>query len=138
MADEPCMPLLPSNIRFEFYKHTSLQVVQDIRQLIMSPLWQRKWGEDVANKILKWRYCDLKAGETMLAYDGDRPVAMIASYTRPYVIDHKVVRLREASDWFCLPEYRHLGLGVQLMYNLMDEPEPLFVIGVNENAQAVL
>jgi hypothetical protein len=104
----------------------------------MSTLWQRKWSEELTNKILKWRYCDLEAGETLLAYDGDRAVAMIASYIRPYVMDHKIVRLREASDWFCLPEYRHLGLGVQLMYKLMDEPEPLFVSGGNENAQAVL
>jgi len=50
----------------------------------------------------------------------------------------KVVQLREASDWFCLPEYRQFGLGVQLMGSLMDEEEPLVVIGGNENAQALL
>src|ERR1700681_4552020 len=46
--------------------------------------------------------------------------------------------VREASDWICLPEYRHLGIGVLLMSNLMDEKEPLLAIGGSETAQAVL
>ena len=80
----------------------------------------------------------LDGGETLLAYDGDRPVAMIASYTRPYIMNRSIVRIREACDWFCLPEYRFMGLGPRLMSNLMEEPEPLLTVGGAEEAQAVL
>jgi Acetyltransferase (GNAT) family len=92
----------------------------------------------MANKILQWRYCELEGCEMMLAYDGDRPVGMIASYLRPYLVRDEVMLVREASDWICLPEYRHLGIGVLLMSNLMDEKEPLLGIGGSETAQAVL
>lgn len=138
MADEARMPLPTCNIRIEFCRHTTLELVPDIKQLLASTPWKPNYEEEAINRYVKWRYCDLDAAETMLAYDGRRPVAMIASYTRPYIVGHRVVRLREASDWFCLPEYRHLGLGLRLMYSLMDEQEPLLIIGGNENAQAVL
>ena len=51
----------------------------------------------------------------MFAYDSDRPVGMIASYSRPYFVRDELMLVREASDWICLPEYRHLGIGVLLM-----------------------
>jgi hypothetical protein len=132
------MLLSTNSLRIEFHKQTTPAVVPDIKQLLEATPWKRGWGEEATSRFLKWRYCDLDGGELMLAYDGHRPVAMIASYTRPYLIENRVVRLREAADWFCLPEYRQFGLGVQLMCNLMDEREPLLVIGGNENAQAVL
>jgi hypothetical protein len=106
--------------------------------LTISGLWHRNWSEELANKILPWRYCELEGGEVMLAYDGGRPVGMIASYLRPYLVRDKVMLIREASDWICLPEYRHLGVGVLLMSNLMDEKEPLLAIGGSETAHAVL
>jgi Acetyltransferase (GNAT) family len=132
------MPPPASNVRIEFRKYTGPEVLPSISQLTISGLWHRNWSEEVATKILQWRYCELAGGEIMLAYDSDRPVGMIASYLRPYLVRDEVVLVREASDWICLPEYRHLGIGVLLMSNLMDEKEPLLAIGGSETAQAVL
>jgi hypothetical protein len=132
------MPPPAGKVRIEFRKHTSLEVLPSISQLTISGLWHRNWSEEVANKILQWRYCELAGGEMMLAYDSDRPVGMIASYLRPYLVRDEVMLVREASDWICLPEYRPLGVGVLLMSKLMDESEPLLAIGGSETAQAVL
>jgi hypothetical protein len=138
MVEEAGTPSLTSNVRIEFYKRTTSELLRDIKELLASTPWQPNYDEKTIREYVKWRYCDIDTGEMILAYDGRRPVAMIASYTRPYVVDGRVVRLREASDWFCLREYRPWGLGVRLMGRLMDEPEPLFVIGGNQNAQTVL
>jgi hypothetical protein len=126
------------NIRIEFCKRTTLKLIPDIEHVLASTPWKLNYDDETIDEYVKWRYCDLDAEEVILAYDGRRPVAMIASHTRPYILNHKIVRLREASEWFCLPEYRHLAIGVRLMCCLMDEPEPLFVIGGNEQARAVL
>lgn len=126
------------NIRIEFCKRPTLKLLPDIGQLLAASPWKPNYNEEAIGRYFRWRYCDLDSEEVILAYHGHRPVAMIASHTRPYIVNHKIARLREASEWFCLPEYRHLALGVQLMCHLMDEQEPLFVIGGNENAQAVL
>jgi Acetyltransferase (GNAT) family len=104
----------------------------------MSTLWRCNWSERVANNITQWRYCELGRGEMVLAFDGDRPIGMIASYTRPYLIDNTLVWVREPADWYCLPEYRHFGVGVRLMNKLMDEPEPIFAIGANEDVRPLL
>jgi len=74
----------------------------------------------------------------MLAYERDRLIALLASSCRRYLVGGQPVTVREAADWFCLPEYRSLGLGVQLMSNLMDKHEPLLVIGGNSDSRSVL
>ena len=104
----------------------------------MSNLWRRSWDEETANRIFEWRYCDLGGQETVLAYDHSKPVAMVACSQRRWIVNGKTILVREPSDWLCLPEFRHLGLGVLLMQRLMNEPEPLLAIGGAEQAQTVL
>lgn len=132
------MPPPACDIKIEFLKHTDPQVLASISQLTISGLWHRNWTEELSDRVLQWRFSELEGGEIMLAYDGDRPIGMISSYLRPYLVRDEVMLIREASDWICLPEYRHLGIGVLLMSNLMDEKEPLLAIGGSEIAHEVL
>ena len=122
----------------EFRKEASAHVVSDIKQLLMANLWRRNWNEETAHRIFEWRFSDLDRQETVLAYDHGRPVAMVACSQRCWIVNGKIIRIREPSDWLCLPEFRHLGLGVMLMQRLMNEPEPLLAIGGAEQAQTVL
>jgi hypothetical protein len=46
--------------------------------------------------------------------------------------------VRETCDWFCLPAYRALGVGLHLMRRVMDRPEPTFAIGGTENTRQLL
>ena len=130
--------LRQSNIRIKFCQQPSSEVVRDIKQLLMSSLWGRNWCGHRADEIFQWRYGDLPGTETLLAYDAERLVAMIASYLRPYFINGKLTYVREPADWFCLPEYRPLNIGVRLMYMLMDEQEPILSIGGNDGARTLL
>ena len=66
------MPPPASNVRIEFRKYTGPEVLPSISQLTISGLWHRDWSEELGNKILQWRFCELEGGEIMLAYDGDR------------------------------------------------------------------
>ena len=122
----------------EFRKESSAYVLSDIKQLLLSNLWHRNWDDETANRIFEWRYRDLDSEETVLAYDHGRPVAMVACSRHRWLLDGKVIRVREPADWLCLPEFRHLGLGVLLMQQLMNEPEPLLAIGGAVQAQTVL
>lgn len=125
-------------VGIEFRKEASAHVVSDIKQLLMANLWHRNWDGETANRIFEWRYRDLDGQETVLAYDHGRPVAMVACSQRCWIVNGKIVRICEPSDWLCLSEFRQLGLGVLLMQRLMNEPEPLLAIGGAEQAQKVL
>jgi hypothetical protein len=138
MPTKASVQIAESDIRIDFHRQISPEVVQDVKQLVMSNFWQRQWSERVAEEIFSWRYRDLHACEMAVAYHGEHLVAMIASYLRPHLIAQELVLVREPSDWFCLPEYRWMGVGLQLMYMLMDLDEPLLAIGGNDSAMTVL
>jgi hypothetical protein len=123
-----------SDIRIEFHSQTSPNMVQDIKRFVISTFWHRHWSDGLAQEIVKWRYCGLHAGEMVVAYHGQRLVAMVAPRLRPYIIARELVYVREPTDWFCLPDYRCLGLGLRLMSVLMERKEPLLAIGGSSDA----
>jgi hypothetical protein len=94
--------------------------------------WQRKWSSEQAELYFQWRYRERPAGETLLALDGGKCVAVIDSFVRPYRIDGRRVDVRETCDWFCEPEYRKAGIGLTLMRRMMLRPEPILVVGGSE------
>ncbi len=118
--------------------HTDPEIIRDVRRLLMEPLWARNWDENFADTLFQWRFREFSQNEVLLAYDADRPIGILASYTRSYLLRGEPVMVREPSDWYCLPEYRCFGVGVHLMTALMDRPEPLLAIGGTEGAQGVL
>jgi hypothetical protein len=105
--------------------------VSDARNLL-ARWWKCDWTEDVAVNYFAWRYGEEGSGKMLLAFDGQRPVAILDSFVRPYWIAGRRVAVRETCDWFCLPEYRTFGIGLHLIRRMMAKPEPILSIGGSE------
>jgi hypothetical protein len=103
----------------------------DVRQLLVR-FWQRDWTETLTKDYFAWRYGSRGHGETLVASDGGRSVGIVDSFIRPYWIGGRRELVRETCDWFCLPEYQALGVGLHLMRRMMAKPEPILVFGGSE------
>ena len=86
------------------------------------------WPEELSQQFFHWRYSAREQSDTLLAFDGDRCVAMLDSFSHSYRSGDAIIRVREPCEWLCLPEYRPQGLGLRLMSMLMKEPEPMFAM----------
>src|SRR5438094_250524 len=84
----------------------------------------------LARALIRWRYdARPSGGGIWLAGHDGQCVAMLDSFVRPYLLDGRRILVREGCDWYCLPKYRPLGLGVRLMREMMACPEPMLSIG---------
>jgi hypothetical protein len=99
----------------------------DVRRLLVR-VWERDWSAELED-YLAWRFGSRGSGETLVACDRGRCVGILDSFIRPYLIAGRRVLVRETCDWFCLPEYRAVGVGLHLMRRMMAKPEPILVIG---------
>jgi hypothetical protein len=105
---------------------------------LMPHVWT-KWHAKFVSEIFRWRYLDRpSAGGTWLAFDNDECAAVIDSFIRPYLLESRRVLVREPADWFSLPDYRPFGLGLKLMREMMERPEPIIVIGGTRATQSLL
>lgn len=102
--------------------------------------WQQTWDPDLARELIGWRYYGRHhlAGRTWLICNGGQCVAMLDSFVRPYLLDGRRIDVREGADWYCLPKYRPLGLGVKLMREFMACPEPGISIGGSDATLSIL
>jgi len=101
--------------------------------------WGQNWNPELARALIRWRYYDRPSGGgTWLAFNDDQCVAMLDSFVRPYLLDGRQILVREGCDWYCLPKYRPLGLGVRLMRKAMASPEPMLAIGGSDATKAIL
>jgi hypothetical protein len=96
------------------------------------------WSEEFADSYFAWRYGARESGETLLACHGTEYVGIIDSFVRPYRMGEDRVAVRETCDWFCLPKYRALGVGLHLMRRMMAEQEPILSIGGTEYTRDLL
>jgi hypothetical protein len=95
---------------------------------LLAAIWQRDWSDELED-YLAWRFGCRGSGETLVASDRGRCVGFLDSFIRPYLIAGRRELVRETCDWFCLPEYRAVGVGLHLMRRIMAKPEPILVIG---------
>jgi hypothetical protein len=109
-----------------------------VRELLVKMIWKRHWDEQLSQSYFSWRYGARGVGQTLVACDGGSPVGIIDSFIRPYWISGRRQLVRETCDWFCLPEYRRLGVGLHLMRRMMRNPEPIIVIGGTDDTQNLL
>jgi len=109
-----------------------------VRALLVNTSWKRDWSEQLAESYFAWRYGARSNGDTLVAFDRGRCVGILDSFLRPYWIGGRRERVRETCDWFCLPEYRSLGVGLHLMRRMMAKPEPIVVIGGTDQTQNLL
>jgi hypothetical protein len=108
-------------------------------EALLAHAWGQNWGPDLARALIRWRYYDRPSGGgTWLACNDGKCVAMLDSFVRPYLLDGRRILVREGADWYCLPKYRPLGLGVRLMRAMMACPEPMISIGGSDATQATL
>ena len=99
------------------------------RELLTRHVWKRDWSDHLAQEYFAWRYINRPDGETLLALDRGRCIGIVDSFFRPYWIGGCRQKVRETCDWFCLPAYRPLGVGLHLLRRIMDNPEPTIAIG---------
>ena len=109
-----------------------------VRELLVRMSWKRDWSEELAERYVAWRYGERADGDTLVACDRGRCVGILDSFIRPYWIADRQEIIRETCDWFCLPEYRALGVGLHLMRRMMAKPEPILVIGGTDVTQNLL
>jgi hypothetical protein len=108
-------------------------------EALLAHAWEQNWGPDLARELIRWRYHErVSGGGTWLAFNDGQCVAMLDSFRRPYLLDGRRILVREACDWYCLPKYRPLGLGVRLMRAMMACPEPMVAIGGSDATLAML
>lgn len=108
-------------------------------EALLVNVWRQTWGPELARALIRWRYYERPAGGvTWLACNNGRCVAMLDSFVRPYLLDGRRILVREGCDWYCLPKYRPLGLGIRLMRELMACPEPGLSIGGRDVTLATL
>jgi hypothetical protein len=99
---------------------------------LLAAFWQRDWTETALEDYFAWRYGRRGNGETLVACDGNRCVATLDSFLRRYSIGGRQQLVRETCDWFCLPQYQTLGVGLHLMRRMMATPEPILLLGGSE------
>lgn len=110
-----------------------------VRELLVRASWRRDWSEPLAESYVAWRFgTRANGGDTLVACDGERCVGILDSFVRRYWIDGRQQAVRETCDWFCLPEYRALGVGLHLMRRMMAKPEPILVVGGTDATQSLL
>ena len=107
-----------------------------VRQLLLH-YWERDWPAEIADRFLRWRLFERPDWNAVAAFDGDRCVAFIDSFVRPYTVGGERTRVRETGEWFCLPEYRPL-VSMRVLQSLMKKPEPIIATTNSEVTSAVL
>ena len=117
------------------YAELTPERLDDLQRLLL-PFWQRQWDKSFADAFFRWRFVERPDWDGILAYDGARPVGFIDSFFRPYQIGESLVRVRQTSDWFSDPGYRPVG--VMLMRKVMQQPEPILVVGGSETTHQIL
>ncbi|MGG5818513.1 GNAT family N-acetyltransferase [Falsiroseomonas sp. HW251] len=99
-------------------------------EALLAEAWARNWDAGLQRDLAAWRYrARQDDGGTWLAFDGDRCVALLDSFVRPWLLDGRPVTLRETCDWYCAPSHRPAGLGIALMRRMMQQSEPMLSIG---------
>jgi Acetyltransferase (GNAT) family len=95
---------------------------------LLAEVWECDWSDQLED-YLAWRFGRRESGETLVASAGGQCVGILDSFIRPYLIDGRRQSVRETCDWYCLPQYRAVGVGLHLMRRMMSRPEPILVIG---------
>ncbi len=98
----------------------------------------RTWQRPRTRAFLRWRYAGCPTLFGYLALRDGECAAMITGFRRPVRLGKETVEFHEAFDWYCLPELRRSGLGVRVMQRLMQDPEPVTVVGGTPDTRELL
>jgi hypothetical protein len=106
---------------------------------LLAQVWELDCSDELARAVVRWRYDERSSGGgTWLVCDDGECVAMLDSFLRPYLLNGRRIHVREGCDWYCLPKYRGMGLGIRLMKKMMACDEPMISIGGSEWTRAIL
>lgn len=108
-------------------------------ETLLREVWQQTWPDTVMRDIIKWRYYERpQGGTTWVAVEDDRCVGVLDSMLRRYAFNGTPIWVRETADWYAVPARRPYGLGLWLMRQATDQPEPILVIGGSPDNMALL
>lgn len=99
---------------------------------------ERTWTRPRTPEYYAWRYRDAPALLGFLALDGDECLASVWAFAREYRIGAIRRTCLETHDWFCRPELRGSGLGIQVMRAMMKRSEPIVTVGGSPDTMSVL
>lgn len=113
----------------------TIETLPALKHLVL-PFWDRTWDDAVCDRIFRWRFLERSDGEAILAFDGDRCIAMIDSWVRRYIVDNEICHVREMADWYSHADYR--GAGLEPVWMMMRRPEPSISAGGTIPTQRML
>jgi len=96
------------------------------------------WTDARLEEFVDWRYFARQDADTLLAVTQGRCVAMIDSLVRDYGETGSRHRVRETAEWSCQPQYRAMGLGLQVLRRMMRRQEPILAVRGTDETQALL
>jgi len=98
---------------------------------------ERTWHQHQGDGFYTWRFLDCPA-EMLLAVRGAECLAILCAFKRKYRAGGVERTYAETFDWYSLPELRHSGLGVLLLREMMNRPEPMLVVGGSADTMTML
>ena len=99
---------------------------------------EKAWDRPRTEAYYQWRYQDAPNLVTVVAQKDGECLATVSAFSRKYRLGDEVLECFEAFDWFCQPEFRAYGLGLQVMKHLMDLKRPIIVLGGSEDTRRIL
>ena len=95
--------------------------------------WQWRYDAD----MYRWRFLQCPAS-MLVAMRGNECLAMLSAFSRSYLVGGRTATYAETFDWYTVPEYRSSGLGVLLLKEMMDRPDPILVVGGSADTTTIL
>ena len=86
----------------------------------------------------RWALLGDPGHRAWVVMDGERCVAVLRAFARPYRLAGRRTTCLETFDWYSSPEARRSAAGLLVMRAAMDEPEPLVNVGGTEDSLALL
>lgn len=87
---------------------------------------------------VQWRYFERGAANSIIALNNRQCVAFIDSQFRDYHYAKGRLSVQESSEWYCVPKYRQIGLGVSVLKKLMEHDAPILSVRGTEASQQLL
>lgn len=99
---------------------------------------ERVWRRPRSEAFYRWRYLQSPTFRAFLALRDGECVALLCAFARPYRLGGEQRTCVEIHDWYCLPELRASGLGVQLVRLAMGGPDPIVAVDGTQDTVSLL
>ncbi|MCB1759072.1 MAG: hypothetical protein KDI68_04720 [Gammaproteobacteria bacterium] len=89
---------------------------------------ENHWSPQQIHDFVEWRYFGREHSVPVMAVRDGQCLAFVDSQVRHYFLGANTIPLQESSEWFCMPKYRPIGLGIRVMQKLMERETPIISV----------